>query len=131
MLLQLELTIGTAGYVVIANPRLVVTAIVIAAWYWLAGAWGNAGKPDGAAVRTTLVLLANGLTLVFLDQRDHRLLAGARRGAPWTSRKPAGPRRYVVACLVAYATAADRRRHPPPDTPRSGTSPCCSSPSRS
>ena len=66
MLLQLEFTIAPAGYVVIANPRLAATAIVIAALYWLAGAWGDPGKPDGAAVRTTLVLLANGLTLVFL-----------------------------------------------------------------
>jgi uncharacterized membrane protein len=66
MLLQLEFTIAPAGYVVIANPRLVATAILIAALFWLAGAWGEPEKSDGTVVRTTLVLLANGLALVFL-----------------------------------------------------------------
>ena len=65
------------------------------------------------------------------DKRDHRLLARARRGAPRTNRKPAGPGRYVVAGLGGLRHGGDRRRHPPPIRPDPVLRHGASSPSRS
>ncbi len=117
MLLQLEFTIAPAGYVVIANPRLVASAILIAALYWLAGAWGDPEKSDGAAVRTTLVLLANGLTLVFLTSEITAFWQVHDAEHLGRDRKPAGPGRYAVAGLGGLRHGGDRRRHPPPIRP--------------
>ena len=117
MFLQLEFTIAPAGYVAIANPRLAASAVLIAALYWLARVWGDPETSDGMAVKNSLVLLANGLTLVFLtseitafwhvrdvehaSQTESLLARGAMLSVTWAA--------YATAAIVVGI----RRRYAP------------------
>ncbi len=67
MLVELNLRRAPIGYVVMANSRLVATAVLVAALYWLSALVEREPQSSIAAfVRAVLILAANSLTLLFL-----------------------------------------------------------------
>ena len=117
MLVELNLRSAPAGYVVMANPRLVATAVLVAALYWLSALAEREPRPSIAAfVRAVLILAANSLTLLFLTGEisafwqlnddsgvsvEGRLARGAMLSVTWAA--------YATGAIVAGI----RRRYAP------------------
>jgi len=117
MLVELNLLSAPIGYVVMANPRLVATAVFVAALYWLSALAEREPRSSIAEfVRAMLILAANSLTLLFLTgeisafwqlhdasgvSAESRLARGAMLSVTWAA--------YATAAIVAGI----RRRYAP------------------
>ena len=117
MLVELNLRGAPVGYVVLANPRLVATAVLVAALYWLSALAEREPQSSMAAfARAVLILAANSLTLLFLTgeisafwqlhdasgvSTESRLARGAMLSVTWAA--------YATGTIVAGI----RRRYAP------------------
>jgi uncharacterized membrane protein len=117
MLVELNLRGAPVGYVVMANARLVATAVLVAALYWLSALAQREPQSSIAAfVRALLILAANSLTLLFLTGEisafwqlhdgsgvsvESRLARGAMLSVTWAA--------YATGAIVAGI----RRRYAP------------------
>jgi uncharacterized membrane protein len=117
MLVELNLRDAPVGYLVIANARLVATAVLVAALYWLSALAQREPQSSIAAfVRALVILAANSLTLLFLTGEisafwqlhdgsgvsvESRLARGAMLSVTWAA--------YATGAIVAGI----RRRYAP------------------
>jgi uncharacterized membrane protein len=117
MLVELDFRSAPIGYVVMASPRLVATAVLVAALYWLSAlAEREPQSSITAFVRALLILAANSLTLLLLTSEisafwqlhdasgvsaESRLARGAMLSVTWAA--------YATGAIVAGI----RRRYAP------------------